>query len=232
MSMVKVADNTDQLKADADQASRLHSATGWELAAYVYAWTEDNGRGRPKNDEKSSFYSIDGFAALGIRGLKTKDSVRKYRKAWAAAIERGFASEVEPGDEIDLPDMDFAEFVSGTTVRRNAETSQQRKEKREQEPAEGDQGPVPSVDEVPDEELGEPVEQVEATKTVDTFTQRMEVSADGIEDTYPGMVGSSLKRLSESISGMAFSRDPRRSYLHAADAFVELVTAINQELGR
>lgn len=45
------------------------------------------------------------FVALGIEGMKSQTSVAKYRKAWAKAIADGVATDVKPGDLIDLPDV-------------------------------------------------------------------------------------------------------------------------------
>lgn len=88
------------------------NAGGWATAAVVYAWTEDLDRGRPKNGEKSSLLSQAEFAALGIRGLSTRDSVRKYRRKWEQAIERGWAKASAPGQPVELPARDFKESVA------------------------------------------------------------------------------------------------------------------------
>lgn len=50
---------------------------------------------------------INEFAALGIRGLKSNNSVIKYRQAWEHAIEQGWAEAAEPGKRCVLPDQPF-----------------------------------------------------------------------------------------------------------------------------
>ena len=81
---------------------------GWFTAAAVYAWTEP-GKPHFASGEKSpdDRLTIAAFAALGIRGLSSRDTVRKFRSAWARAVERGWADPVKPGDFVRLPDQDF-----------------------------------------------------------------------------------------------------------------------------
>lgn len=228
MSTVKIADNADALKSDAEQAARLHSATGWELAAYVFAWTYEGGNQHDVPDEKSSGkMTLKEFASLDIRGLKSRDAVRKYRRAWQAAIDKGFASAVEPGDEIELPDIDFNEIRDVTQPKQKNQSREERQEERKQE--EPDETELPRVEDIPDDDLGETSPSVEVTKTVDQFVARVEYITHEVENHIPGMVGTSLSRLADSITDVAFDEDPRRSYLHSLDALAELVSAIKTE---
>lgn len=82
---------------------------GWWTAAAVYSWTMPwAGGGRPpKGITSDALLTISGFAALGIRGLSSINTVRKFRSAWARAVERGWADPVKPGDRVRLPDQDF-----------------------------------------------------------------------------------------------------------------------------
>lgn len=48
--------------------------------------------------------SFRDLASQGITGMGSRTTIAKYRKAWKLAIERGFATDVKPGDLIDLPD--------------------------------------------------------------------------------------------------------------------------------
>jgi hypothetical protein len=70
----------------------------WKRAAIVWAFTYEAGRGRPKNGSFHPFLTISAFADLGISGLRNRPEVRRYRKAWARAIEAGYATNVKPGD--------------------------------------------------------------------------------------------------------------------------------------
>lgn len=115
---VPVPEDSDKLRERADKAAGLHSATGWELAAYVFAWTEDTGRGGAPRTSVN-FFTLGGFAELGIRGLTSRPSVTKYRRAWQAAIDAGLAVAVSPGDEAELPDAAFSDFT-GTPEKQNS----------------------------------------------------------------------------------------------------------------
>lgn len=88
----------------------LLTAKGWERAAIVYAFTRDargdhwsEKRGEIE-DEKSSSIPVTDFADLGIAGLRTRDTVRRYRNAWIAG---GGDPDIKPGDDVDLPEGDF-----------------------------------------------------------------------------------------------------------------------------
>jgi phage N-6-adenine-methyltransferase len=81
----------------------------WITAAYVYAMTEETEGGRPsKTCSKVSRLSMSEFTKLGIRGLSSRNTVAKYRKAWEQAIEIGLAQDVGPGDTVVIPNVDFA----------------------------------------------------------------------------------------------------------------------------
>jgi hypothetical protein len=114
-----------------DGLARLLQAKQWERAAIVYAFTE------PQQGKRSSDFagnpaklSQTDFAALGITGLKDRNQVAAYRKAWQEAIDLGKAVEVKPGDAVTLPDLtwkdhfgeptkDVQERVTRTTIATN-----------------------------------------------------------------------------------------------------------------
>lgn len=85
----------------------LLRAKEWERAAIVYAFTEpDPGAKRAQTsggNPPEVGLSITDFAALGIAGLTTRETVREYRKAWQIAIDDGQAVAVGPGDDVELP---------------------------------------------------------------------------------------------------------------------------------
>jgi hypothetical protein len=81
----------------------IATATGWERAAIVYAFTED-GRGASPGSRSLTFAD---FAALGIAGLRNKDTVARYHRIWAEAIGMRKAKKVKPGDTARLPATDF-----------------------------------------------------------------------------------------------------------------------------
>jgi hypothetical protein len=83
----------------------LLQATEWEKAAIVAAFvTVADREGRPSRETAtSSSLSPTQFAALGITGLKSKDTVRRYHDAW---MDHSGYERPEPGMEIptDLPE--------------------------------------------------------------------------------------------------------------------------------
>jgi phage N-6-adenine-methyltransferase len=107
-----------------DGAGGFLSAGHWATAAAVYASTED-GQGSNQYgssiDEKSSKLSISDFADLGIRGLSTRDSVRKYRQAWQYAVDRGWADVAVPGERAQLPNEPFREAAAAHVANNSGE---------------------------------------------------------------------------------------------------------------
>ncbi|AMU54497.1 hypothetical protein A3O02_04305 [Mycobacteroides abscessus] len=80
----------------------LVTASEWKRAAIVWAFTHDG-----RKTTSSLSVGINEFCGFEVSGLRSKDTVRKYRKAWKLAIDNGFATDVKPGDLIDLPDVEW-----------------------------------------------------------------------------------------------------------------------------
>lgn len=109
---VTIPQTLDEAAGLLDAVGGLLSAGYWGTAAIVYAYTEEVGAGRPrKNEQKSPFLNLEEFAELGIRGLKTRNSVRKYRQAWQYAMDQGWAELAEPGKRVALPPEEFKEIT-------------------------------------------------------------------------------------------------------------------------
>ena len=103
----------DSVEAGIALAEEVRKAE-WQLAAFVVAWTDGSNKGRPKeSDEKSSLFTIKEFAALGARGLKSRDTVRAYRAAWEAA---GGDMNINPGDAVDIPDADWSDYYGRNAI--------------------------------------------------------------------------------------------------------------------
>lgn len=104
-------DQTITVPATVDELSATAEAflsTGWTLAAAVWAWTYLGKPGPKRSDEKSSdLYTVNEFVRLGLKGLTTKDSVRKYRAIWQSAIDAAQATAVKPGETVVMPDLPF-----------------------------------------------------------------------------------------------------------------------------
>ncbi len=96
----------------------LLRAKEWERAAIVYAFTEEGTNQHDLLHEYSC--SIREFAAKGIKGLSTEESVRKYRKNWVWAIKNAGATTITPGDSITLPVDDWPGIASRPNVDRIA----------------------------------------------------------------------------------------------------------------
>ena len=93
---------------------KLICAREWERAAIVYAFTRDGeagevGRGR-RSESTTSNLTPREFAALGITGLRSDQTVRRYRKAWQGAVDAGKAMLVVPGQTVETPSADWGEF--------------------------------------------------------------------------------------------------------------------------
>lgn len=113
-SEVSVPDSLDDARTLLDRVGGLMGAGHWGTAAIVWAFTYDTGGGRPsKSDEKSPLLTIEDFAKLKIRGLSTRDSVRKYRNRWQEAIDEGAATAAEPGKRSALPKIEFSTKSDG-----------------------------------------------------------------------------------------------------------------------
>ncbi|WP_079588177.1 hypothetical protein, partial [Mycobacteroides abscessus] len=56
--------------------------------------------------------SLSSFASLKVAGLGSRTTIIKYRRAWSQAITDGVATDVKPGDLIDLPDVEWQEYFN------------------------------------------------------------------------------------------------------------------------
>lgn len=96
MDKVRVPSSIEEAVKQLEGLEVLLVAKEWERAAIVYAFTDDS-EGGPT--------SISAVAAMGIRGLQSRNTVRKYRDAWQFAVDTGAAERVGPGDMVTLPDL-------------------------------------------------------------------------------------------------------------------------------
>lgn len=82
--------------------SALLTTRKWEKAAIVWAYVHSSeNQAHVKSDMKP--YTPESFAALGIAGLRSKNTVQSYWAAWQNAINNGNAQPVKPGDTINEP---------------------------------------------------------------------------------------------------------------------------------
>ncbi|RTL65868.1 MAG: hypothetical protein EKK42_20190 [Pseudonocardiaceae bacterium] len=236
---VKVPDTVDLLRSELSDLAGLASATGWKLAALVWAWCSPQQGSRTDLRHNCRTLSVEGLSDLGIRGLKSHVTVRRYRSAWQQAIDAGLAASVKPGEETELPSVDFGEFVN-----------QQR-----DPPATARAHPRPVA--APHPERDEPVRPASVPRpTPETVHQRSDESSrnamrrevsqdiaipwdlqtralqkyaeralDAAEST-PGELGIQATRLVEGLMDVVLGDNPKHSYLRCFDAVVEMLAAV------
>lgn len=106
----------DSVEAGIALAEEVHKAE-WQLAAFVVAWTRigvqgENGPGR-KQTVKVDGLTLTKFADLGLRGLKSVNTIKAYRAAWEAA---GGDMNINPGDAVDIPDADWTDYYGRNAI--------------------------------------------------------------------------------------------------------------------
>jgi hypothetical protein len=110
------AAEADKLVAELGQ---LATATEWKRAAIVHARVHvTDSPGRPTEKVNSDLLTPKQYAKLGIHGLRSKTTVRRYWRVWQRAIEEGVAEPVKLGDRVALPgpDLDWAEYFAAARV--------------------------------------------------------------------------------------------------------------------
>lgn len=88
----------------------------WGLAALVFAQVLPHGKRKPVSAKNGKYelVSTTAFAARGIRGLTNHQTVARYRDTYQAAVDAGLApDDIQLGDTIELPDVDFHEYYPG-----------------------------------------------------------------------------------------------------------------------
>lgn len=86
---ITIPESVDSAAEQLGGLDRLVTAKEWERAAIVFAFTRNDDKGgRPTASENLTksreVLTIIEFAGLGITGLRTQDTVRRYRTAWAS----------------------------------------------------------------------------------------------------------------------------------------------------
>lgn len=109
----------DDLSAELGE---IATAAEWKRAALVYARVRVTANGGDRRSEatrrKSESGQDDGkitadeYALRGIHGLRSGNTVRRYWHAWDNAITEGLAEPVSLGDEVELPDAEWADYYT------------------------------------------------------------------------------------------------------------------------
>lgn len=169
--MSNIPKTLEQATTRLTSLGEIVTASEWERAAIVYAFTEAPGQGK-RTDLSTSreVLSFEQFAKLKIHGLRSRDTVKLYRDRWTEAIEltkrkrNGRVYPVSPGDPFIAPDLEwppsghttgsFDKQLAGKSVEQKAEIVDQllSDEKVAQayveEPQEPEKAPRKSVDKV------------------------------------------------------------------------------------
>lgn len=104
--MIHIPASIEDAVSKLNGLERLLTATEWEKAAIVAAFVTLDGTPGPKSSASSSrSLTAPEFAALGITGLKSKDTVRRYVAAW----ESTGLPKPTPGSDVELPTVPFPE---------------------------------------------------------------------------------------------------------------------------
>lgn len=101
MNTIHIPDSIDEAVNQLGGVERLLTAKRWERSAIVAAFVEPGEQHDNGSTETSSRLSPGQFAAHGIAGLRTKDTVRLYAQRWLDAHD---GIHPEPGADVLLPD--------------------------------------------------------------------------------------------------------------------------------
>lgn len=197
---------------DAELAGTLYKRAKPYTAMLIARCVEvqSHGGDRSKSQTGLGKTTLTEFAEVAGIGKATVD---RYLRAWDAMVAAGLVparDELAPGDDVDLPDM-----KAWTYYYREANPRPAREDKATS---------LPKPEEVGEEDLGAAFS-VEPTRVIDRYVRRTEDAAESVR--VPGLVGDSLRRLSERLTELVYGDDPRRAVLHAMDAYAELVSALN-----
>jgi hypothetical protein len=101
MTKVKMPASLEEAVGALSGIEKLLQAREWERAAIVATFVRPEASGgRPaKAAATSGFLNVEQFAALGVQGLRSKDTVKMYLRRWLDAS----GSYPEPGEEVTLP---------------------------------------------------------------------------------------------------------------------------------
>ena len=95
------ASSADKL---ADELGGIATASEWGRSAIVYSRVRvQESQGRPSEKVKVDLLSPFEFARLGIHGLRSKTTVRRYWDAWNNAVGAGLTEAAELGRTVRIP---------------------------------------------------------------------------------------------------------------------------------
>lgn len=115
MTTINIPASLDEAVNQLTGLGELLTATEWERAAIVAAFVRLPGAGaRTDLATSSQVRSPNEFANLGITGLKSKDTVRRYVQAWLYEHDGKYP---KPGAKRVIPTKDFPTHPGNTGTR-------------------------------------------------------------------------------------------------------------------
>lgn len=176
----------------------LMTAQEWQRAAIVWAFTYEGKNQYACSDV--SRHSLSQFAKLEIAGLASRNTILKYRKAWALAIAEGHATDVKPGDLIDLPDVEWKPYFNPP------------KPKPDRTPAIRKKG-LPEWDEAAWD------------KEAINFSPRLVKMSEIMFDTLDGVEDDALKRIAQSIIDLLGDENKARGMARMMHSVIEFTSS-------
>ena len=197
----------------------LITATEWKRAAIVWAFTEDRQGQKDTSHRSVQGLGLQEFADLKLEGLKSRNSVAKYRKAWQRAIDVGAAKDVQPGQRVTLPDLEWQEYFNPPMPPVDRESKPQ-KPKKPKKPTEEPIVPIEIIDTWNDE-MG-------VDRQVLKYSERMWEVIEDIEERGPE--GAMWSRIANRAADVFMEENKKMACLQLFDAITELASARNTEL--
>ncbi len=223
---MRIPDDIESAVLDLKGLGELVTATEWQRAALVFAFTyEGRPGGRSTGQECSVAKTLDEFAKLGLAGLSSRTTVRRYRAAWKLAIQDGFATYVMPGDLVALPEVDWNEYFNPPKPPREPKEKHAKVsgEPQGDSVSEGDSGGIAD-----DERSGI---DLDATKPGNRWARKALLITEGIETKrVPERYRGGVDRIAEALA--SFARPGARydlALLQAAQALGDLAAAMGEE---
>lgn len=109
---MKVASTLKGLDAQMKGLGGLLTATQWQRAAIVFAWTEP-GAGNGGSASSSRRLSLRDFARRGYVGLSASNTVTYNRRAWEKGMADGLP-DLRPGDDIPTVTLPWDRYYDST----------------------------------------------------------------------------------------------------------------------
>jgi hypothetical protein len=140
LTTIQIPSTIGAAKRELGSLGALLTATEWQRAAIVWAFTHESENGGDRRSDQSSDLTTDRLTIANlirqnITGLRSRNSIAAYREAWERAMEAG-ARDVRPGDNVRLPKLTWP-GVSDEQVARTIHDPDRRDRLRSQAEADG-----------------------------------------------------------------------------------------------